>query len=514
MKTFTRFVIITILVQIFSLIVTHAQVRSILPDNSFGTAGVVFNNYSAARIILPGGIDTQADGKIVESVGGIFPAVRRFFSNGTLDVDFGVGGYTTLDRYGYGSIAYSVKVLPGGKILVHGANVAHTTFIVRLTSGGAVDSTFGSSGYCVLGTLESPDMKVLSDGSIRVFFYKYCYPYNTAMLIKIKNNGIVDSTFGTSGMVVIMQALGGYGSFTLDHNDRIIMSARIAGGVVATRILPNGSIDGSFGNNGITVFNPSDSRNTTQVPVTSVITTALPDNSIVIVMTHSGVNQFVFAAHLRSDGTMDTSYGQGGLAATGLLNAFAASAIAFDNGEVLLAGSSISKGSTTISQSQLSVLNIAGQVDSVFENHQGYITIQYDTTVGGNRITSPGNIIFLPGNRMLMSGSTKSTLTWLARYNFSGFVTNINEAERSAGLDLYPNPADKYVMIRYQPDRNEDVRLRVYDLLGKILLEKTIPLGRTLYQLESANWNAVIYFVEIKSGCTVSTRKLLVQHSE
>ncbi|HEY5470605.1 MAG TPA: T9SS type A sorting domain-containing protein [Bacteroidales bacterium] len=80
------------------------------------------------------------------------------------------------------------------------------------------------------------------------------------------------------------------------------------------------------------------------------------------------------------------------------------------------------------------------------------------------------------------------------------------------GFDLYPNPADKYSIIRFKPGGNEYTELRVYDPAGKILIEKTIPAGQTPYQLETDTWNSGLYFVEIRSGQKVSTGKLLVQH--
>ena len=80
------------------------------------------------------------------------------------------------------------------------------------------------------------------------------------------------------------------------------------------------------------------------------------------------------------------------------------------------------------------------------------------------------------------------------------------------GFDLYPNPADKYSIIRFKPGGNEYTELRVYDPAGKILIEKTIPAGQTPYQLETDTWNSGLYFVEIRSGQKVSMGKLLVQH--
>ena len=93
MKTFYRIVFSMILVQTISLSNANAQVRSILPDNTFGTGGLVLNKINADFTAAPCGMDVQADGKIIQGISGAhYPAVRRFFANGALDTTFGVKG--------------------------------------------------------------------------------------------------------------------------------------------------------------------------------------------------------------------------------------------------------------------------------------------------------------------------------------------------------------------------------------------------------------------------------------
>ena len=79
-------------------------------------------------------------------------------------------------------------------------------------------------------------------------------------------------------------------------------------------------------------------------------------------------------------------------------------------------------------------------------------------------------------------------------------------------FSLYPNPANNNVIIKYLPAGNEEVQLRVFDLSGKSVFEKTIPNGHNLFQLESADWNAGLYFVEMRSGNHISSKKLLIEH--
>jgi hypothetical protein len=121
-------------------------------------------------------------------------------------------------------------------------------------------------------------------------------------------------------------------------------------------------------------------------------------------------------------------------------------------------------------------------------------------------------MILLPGNKILQAGSTQQYLTWLSRYDYSGLVSGINETKSSIDFSLYPDPANQNVIIKYQSGANDAVRLRIFDLTGKLVFEKTIPGGQSLYQLESVNWNAGLYFVELRSVNGVSSRKLLIEH--
>ncbi len=513
--------IITILAVLLITTNVFAQMKSILPDSSFGIGGVLLNSFNATYTGTPYGMDVQTDGKIVQGVKGIqYPAVRRFFANGTLDTTFGVNGYAVLP---YAIQGPSVKVLPNGKILACFGPVSNFgCYIARLTSEGALDSTFGTSGYTTFGNevhpdwggaVMNPDIKVLSDNTIRLVFTNFGLQNDTAMIIKMNSDGIVDNAFGTAGRVIINQTVWAACSFILDHNDRIVMSTPTPSGyVLVTRILPNGSIDNSFGSSGYNYIRP-DSTQTTQLGVRSAIGVALPDNSAVILLNYVAGSRFSFAIHVKTDGTQDMSYGMNGLAAVNLFwSTIMTGGMALDNGEVLISGQSISTGTFQTYAGQLTVLNTSGKSDSVFASRMPFIYFQYDPNSAGSQYTNVGPMILLAGNKILLAGSTQQSLTWLSRYNYSGFVAGINETVHSVDFSLYPDPADNYVIIKYQSGGNEEVRLKVFDLSGKTVFGQTIKSGHNTYQLVTDNWNAGFYFVEMRSGNRVSCRKLLVQH--
>jgi uncharacterized delta-60 repeat protein len=520
MKRFYRLVISVVLATMFSLSASFAQVRSILPDNTFGTAGLVLNKINAEYTGTPYGMDVQADGKIIQGVSGTqFPAVRRFFANGAIDTTFGVKGYAELHYATEGHVV----VLPNGKILACFGPISnnHGCYIARLTSEGAIDSTFGTFGYTTFGnvvhpdwgrTNMDPDIKVLSDNSIRLVFTNFGLQNDTAMIIKMNSEGIVDKTFGTAGKVTFKQTVWDACSFILDHKDRIIMATQSPSGyIMVTRILPDGSVDNSFGTNDYTIL--PDLAQTSSLGLMSLTALGLPDNSTVLLLNYGRSMRFPFAVHIKADGTQDMSYGLNGAAAINLFwTTRMIGGVVLDNGEVLISGQSSITSSFQTNAGQFAMLNTAGKSDSVFENQKPSIYFQYDPNSAGNQYTNVGPLVLSPGNKIVQAGSSQQFTTWISRYTYSGFTTSIHETKRSIGLDIYPNPADKYSIIRFNTEGNENMLLKVYDLEGKIRLEKTISLGQTQNQLVTTGWNSGLYFVEIRSGNKVSTGKLLVQH--
>lgn len=140
-------------------------------DTSFGTGGIVLDNYSAGDD-LPGlnGVALQSDGKIVVagSVGVALDSgfVRRYHTNGSLDTSFGSGGTIVIGADL--SVSPSVAVDTDDRILF-ASGVAGDGVIARYDEDGALDTTFGASGWFETG-LSGDDavrgLAVLSDGSI------------------------------------------------------------------------------------------------------------------------------------------------------------------------------------------------------------------------------------------------------------------------------------------------------------------------------------------------------------
>ncbi|MCP4350775.1 MAG: hypothetical protein GY795_35365, partial [Desulfobacterales bacterium] len=121
------------------------------PDTSFSTDGLVTTGFGSGDSIGYS-IAIQSDQKIV--VAGEFNsiysdndfALARYASDGSSDSTFGTDGKVTAD-FGGDDIGRAVAVQPDGKIIAAGYSETNGDFaLVRYTSSGTPDDTFGSAG--------------------------------------------------------------------------------------------------------------------------------------------------------------------------------------------------------------------------------------------------------------------------------------------------------------------------------------------------------------------------------
>ncbi len=119
-------------------------------DTSFGTSGYVNAPLSGAPSGNAIGLDSTGKILISGSDGGDF-AVVRFTSGGSVDTSFGTGGEAKVDMGGTDT-AYAVAPGPAGTVVAAGVSVQsgnNDDAVIRLTSSGALDTSFNSTGKIV-----------------------------------------------------------------------------------------------------------------------------------------------------------------------------------------------------------------------------------------------------------------------------------------------------------------------------------------------------------------------------
>jgi uncharacterized delta-60 repeat protein len=269
------------LVMCFALVRYHSDGTL---DHSFGTGGVVRTTFHdhACNIY---DIALQPDGKIVavgerRRFGGsgeddqLF-AVARYLPNGTLDKSFSRDGLRSLDLGWGDDVASAVAIQPDGKIVVAGRGSRNEQLsgddfaFARLRPNGTLDPTFSGDGLRTVNfggrrfdqarSIDlQPNGRILAAGSSAL--WPDLRP--RMAVLRLRANGTLDATFSGDGRLLTRPGpYGGYAEGVVRHPDGrvIVAGARFEDGDhfpsdwVVARYTYNGSLDPSFGGDGIVV---------------------------------------------------------------------------------------------------------------------------------------------------------------------------------------------------------------------------------------------------------------------
>lgn len=287
------------------------------PISNFGTNGLVTTtiDYSEA----PLDIQLQTDGKILvagSSYLGPTPTgpgdynsfVVRYNTNGSLDNSFGNNGLFKL-VHSNSHIAKMI-VLADGSVLLAG-NSYNNGVISRINPNGVLDLNFGSGGSRFLSgtnfTFILWDAILLSDNTILCAGYDLTEQNNMKLAYcKIDLNGDFVPGFGMNGKVTTdlfpfsgTPEISEYVQKAMElPNGQIIMGGQ-AMGAILVKINPNGTLDTSFGTNGVV---------THSYPYVDFI--MQPDGKFLIGGTHevSLYNTGFSITRLNSNGSLDNSF--------------------------------------------------------------------------------------------------------------------------------------------------------------------------------------------------------------
>jgi len=250
-------------------------------DANFGTNGTVTTAMGNGDN-QGYGMALQVDGKIVIA-GYAYDdppfgfdqdfAIARYDTTGTLDNTFGTNGIVTMDFDSTAESAHDVKLENTGKILVAGEiNIAgHSDFaIARYNQDGTPDISFSNDGRTTtaLDSNAYPfSMMIQPDGKIVVGGHAGDLPNGDFALVRYNKDGTIDSSFGINGIVVTDVSGSDDECFAVSlQPDLKILAAGYASIGLTQRMCAvvrynvDGSIDSSFGVNGrvMTAFGNTD----------------------------------------------------------------------------------------------------------------------------------------------------------------------------------------------------------------------------------------------------------------
>lgn len=408
------------------------------PDSSFGSNGISYFQFDTVftdvqgkiAVSIQSGNDIVLNGTYHKPTTGPVINTKHFWTrlhpDGSLDTSYANHGIGDISVPGI-SFFYSPQsaiVLPNNDIIVLLRNSAN--HLMKLTSNGFVDSTFGVNGFSTFVLTQMTvrmDLKAQADGKLLV-----------------------------------------YGNSSGFNNNNILI-----------RYLADGSIDSSFAMNGI-YYAKIDSVNS------GLSVLPLADGSIyctgyytdtVYSMSVSGDTCGGFIQRLKSNGDPDTSFNHTGLVRyqhpvlwPGNVMKFVG--IHIVNGKLIVTGC-YQTGTPQLNYCLLRY-NPDGSLDSTFGTNGLYLTYETDS------VDWCYQSIMQNADKVLLIGESRhNTLSatntgFIARYllNFAAGLTT-KESQLKTSIECYPNPATNTIYVQYFLNQTQEVTLSIIDVNGRVV---------------------------------------------
>ncbi|RMA66074.1 T9SS type A sorting domain-containing protein [Ulvibacter antarcticus] len=230
-------------------------------DTSFGDGGVIIGDIVNGSFYKQ--VKAQSDNKILLSNGyGVDYAVSRLLADGTLDIDFATNGILfPIIAEGH---VNSFSLTNNGEIVLLGYNnsVSNRYLVLkRYLSEGSVDVTFGANGtmtipFSSVENLEVRSIDLLENGNSIISYNTTLNNIESNYIARVLANGTIDTSFGTNGHALI-PIEEEYSCAALSFNDGSVLASCIYWDQILERdfkkmlkLQSNGSLDTSFGNSG------------------------------------------------------------------------------------------------------------------------------------------------------------------------------------------------------------------------------------------------------------------------
>ncbi len=527
-----------------------------LIDSSFGTNGKTeLNNINGTATT----VSVLPDGKII-TTGGVFDSkitTVKFKEEGAPDSSFDVNGISIIDLGGFAG-AYALAVQTDGKIVIAGAisynlELGFDMLLLRLNADGSLDEGFGNNGYIInkkaFGIYATvaiqADQKIVTACS----YWQPSGGYDQFVISRYNTNGTLDETFGENGNAFTDISDADDKPYALKIlNDGKIVAAGEANTVltvpsymVAVKYNTDGSLDNSFGENGIAkiIFNDTSSQASgLQVQADGkLILTGRAYNLLQDGTTASG-----FAlCRLKANGTIDSSFANNGREVTSFGGKYAAAnaSILQPDGKIVLSGDGYPTDTTY--ELLLARYNssggtpIAKKIQKLLKwwrNHNNSITLNWQSTelnsrghyvvqraAAYNTIQNTGtwvNIGWVGSAGITQSFTDNNPLPGTNYYRVqqvesSGNIETTNVVavtiNQASAIYVSPNPVQDILYLKGL-DASASYSLQVSNRQGNIVAKATIKQA-SLYKLNVEHLPKGVYYLELVSGIHTTDLKFV-----
>ncbi|MBA4015842.1 MAG: hypothetical protein C0483_01505 [Pirellula sp.] len=426
-------------------------------DTSFGLNGVrtVSTGNTAINASFNTSLAIAGDGSIAvakysSTAGAYKAAVVRLTAGGSLDTSFGGGpGYVLVSFLGSLDTPSDLAFQADGKIVVvgttnSGQGSTNDYFVARLTSNGALDTTFNVTGFTRVNVGTSTtsadtasrvaiqtDGKIVVSGSSSADF----------SLIRLNSNGTLDTTFDADGKVTTnISGTDAGAALALQADGKIVVGGSAASGtdLAIARYTSAGALDTTFGTAGKATYSIS-------TGLAESISAMLLDGSGNIVgvgNSADGTNSGdILVARWDATGLLDKTFNDKGWNAYnfGIGHSRATATLALSDGRILLAGILVESGTSTSSgRAVVWMLRPDGSLDTSFGVGGYYRSPSGVSSITAVTVQSDGKILFTDSSqnrvtRLTASGTLDTT------FGVSGSLFFSQLLAASTGIAVLPD---------------------------------------------------------------------------
>jgi uncharacterized delta-60 repeat protein len=459
-----------------SLIITVASLHLYgQVDTTFGNNGRAITSFS--KDCRPAKMVILKDNKIltlvkVQEEWNIWTSyLMRYNEDGSLDQDFGINGILKLEQ----AMAVDMAVTEDEKIFIYGY-FNGSICLYRLNKDGTYDNTFGTNGFVFYNELNIYDdhpsaIALLKSGKILTTYYEFyssgdaCFDGNASTILKqLLPDGSLDVSFGYNGHISYTnEPYNNYSSYHLSigEDEKIYLSAYHT----LIRLLSNGSLDMGFGNGGkISGF-----INNSDFPI---FLTIQKDKKVILAVGWDYLYPACFkVTRIHTDGTLDEGFGLNGVQY--IFNSDSsysqAAALAIGEDGKIIVGGFIRKNISSDSDFAIARLLSDGSVDTTFGT-DGKIII--DVNMG--RDDHIYDIALKDDGKILLYGNTQGfAAANIALLRIFGVKPVFETPDTLFHINtplLFPNPAFDETSLTYSLEKEGDISIYLIDLQGNILV--------------------------------------------
>lgn len=311
---------------IFIFIITLSYQGSAQPgflDPTFGNNGIVIEK----RVGGTSGLAILPDEKILIAGSGENFYLDRFNPDGSNDASFGIDGRVNINLDDKHAVCYSMAIQQDGKIILVGAMdaaiSAYTDLaIVRCKTDGSLDSSFGINGYVTFNFKNfdyAYDVAIQSDNKIVVIGdnSNSLAQNNDSYILRLNTDGSLDQSFGVNGITKTHYASSSTNVKVIVQPDgKLIMGGTYAKkglkpDYMVQRFNIDGTVDNSFGENGTAKFKFGEGQASGWL--NELFDIALQPDGKIVCAGEAGLDLVSMAmCRFNADGSMDNSFGDNG----------------------------------------------------------------------------------------------------------------------------------------------------------------------------------------------------------